>query len=100
MKTQTDDEWFTRFVPFERFLHFLVVSSFLLLVITGMPLKFYYTDWAKSIFSVLGGAETARTLHRFGAIITFLYFALHVSSLIGESVEGPEVDARSGDRQD
>lgn len=80
-EVQRDDEWFTRFVPFERFLHFLVVTSFLLLVITGMPLKFYYTDWAKTIFSVLGGAESARMLHRFGAIVTFLYFGLHVGSL-------------------
>jgi len=81
-EVQQDDEWFTRFAPFERFLHFLVVTSFLLLVITGMPLKFYYTDWAKMIFSVLGGAESARMLHRFGAIVTFLYFALHVGSLM------------------
>ena len=36
---KADDEWFTRFVPFERFLHFLVVTSFLLLVVTGMPLE-------------------------------------------------------------
>ena len=43
-------------MPFERFLHFLVVTSFLLLVITGMPLKFYYTDWAKAMFSIIGGA--------------------------------------------
>ena len=43
IQTQVDGEWFTRFSPFERFLHFLVVTSFLLLVITGMPLKFYYT---------------------------------------------------------
>ena len=57
-RPQTDDEWFTRFTPFERFLHFLVVTSFLLLVITGMPLKFYYTDWAKAIFNLIGGAET------------------------------------------
>jgi cytochrome b subunit of formate dehydrogenase len=88
VKTQTDDEWFTRFVPFERFLHFLVVSSFLLLVITGMPLKFYYTDWAKGLFNVIGGAETARALHRFGAIVTFLYFGLHVASLIGKAWKG------------
>jgi cytochrome b subunit of formate dehydrogenase len=88
IKTQTDEEWFTRFVPFERFLHFLVVSSFLLLVITGMPLKFYYTSWAKAIFSIFGGAETARTLHRFGALITFLYFTLHVSSLAGKMWRG------------
>jgi cytochrome b subunit of formate dehydrogenase len=88
IKTQVDDEWFTRFVPFERFLHFLVVTSFLLLVITGMPLKFYYTHWAKAIFAVIGGAETARTLHRFGAIVTFFYFGLHVSSLIGKAWKG------------
>jgi cytochrome b subunit of formate dehydrogenase len=88
IKTEADDEWFTRFVPFERLLHFLVVTSFLLLVITGMPLKFYYTDWAKALFNVIGGAESARALHRFGALVTFLYFGLHVASLAGRSWKG------------
>jgi len=86
--TQEDGEWFTRFVPFERFLHFLVVSSFLLLVVTGMPLKFYYTGWAKVIFSIIGGPETARILHRFGAVITFFYFGLHLTSLVGKAWKG------------
>jgi len=79
--SQSGGEWYTRFVPFERLLHFLVVTSFLLLVITGMPLKFYYTGWAKVMFQIIGGAETARALHRLGAIVTFLYFGLHVTSL-------------------
>jgi cytochrome b subunit of formate dehydrogenase len=82
IETQKGGEWFTRFTPYERFLHILVVTSFLLLVITGMPLKFYYTDWAKVMFSFLGGTDVARSLHHFGAIITFLYFGLHVSALI------------------
>ena len=86
--TQTGGEWFTRFVPFERLLHILVVSSFLLLVVTGMPLKFYYTGWAKFIFHVFGGPETARMLHRFGAIITFVYFTLHLTSLAGKAWKG------------
>ena len=86
--TQVDGEWFTRFVPFERFLHFMVVSSFLLLVITGMPLKFYYTGWAKAIFTIIGGPDNARMLHRFGAIITFIYFTLHLLSLIGKAWKG------------
>ncbi len=85
---QQGDDWYTRFPPFERFLHFLVVTSFLLLVITGMPLKFYYTDWAKVIFSVLGGAEVARTLHHFGALITFLYFGLHLFRLLVKAWQG------------
>ncbi|HEX5398499.1 MAG TPA: cytochrome c3 family protein [Verrucomicrobiae bacterium] len=88
IRTQVGDEWFTRFLPFERFLHLLVVSSFLLLVITGMPLKFSYTHWAKVIFDILGGPETARTLHRFGAIITFLYFGLHLASLTKKAWRG------------
>jgi cytochrome b subunit of formate dehydrogenase len=87
-QTQVGDEWFTRFEPFERFLHFLVVTSFLTLVVTGMPLKFYYTDWAKFIFSLIGGPETARMLHRLGALVTFLYFSLHLTSLVGKAWKG------------
>ncbi len=88
ISTQEGGEWFTRFAPFERFLHFLVVTSFLLLVITGMPLKFYYTDWAKALFQFIGGAETARAFHRLGAIVTFLYFGLHIASLLGKCWKG------------
>jgi cytochrome b subunit of formate dehydrogenase len=85
VEAQRGDEWFTRFVPFERFLHFLVVTSFLLLVLTGMPLKFYYTDWAKTLFSWMGGPDVARWLHHFGAVVTFLYFGLHLAALAGKS---------------
>jgi len=98
ISTQTGGEWFTRFAPIERFLHFLVVTSFLLLVITGMPLKFYYTNWAKTMFDVIGGAESARALHRFGAIVTFLYFGIHLVVLIGKAWKGRHRvrDSRTG----
>jgi hypothetical protein len=43
-------------------------------VITGMPLKFYYSDWAQDDLPPLGGAQVARTLHHFAAVITFVYF--------------------------
>jgi cytochrome b subunit of formate dehydrogenase len=85
IEAQRDDEWFTRFVPFERFLHFLVVTSFLLLVVTGMPLKFYYTDWAKALFAAMGGPDVARWLHHLGAVVTFLYFGLHLLQLGAKS---------------
>jgi len=83
--TQKGDEWFTRFTPFQRFQHILVVTSFLLLVITGMPLKFYYTDWAKTMFSLLGGTQSARALHHFGALVTFLYFGLHLAGVLSQA---------------
>ena len=88
IQVQQDDEWFTRFTPFERFLHLLVVTSFLLLVLTGMPLKFYYTDWAKTLFNLIGGPDTARVLHRFGAVVTFLYFGLHLAALAAKAWRG------------
>lgn len=59
-----------------------MMTSFLLLTLTGMPLKFYYPGWAKTIFHMVGGVEVARSLHRFGAIITFLYFGLHVVAMV------------------
>jgi len=82
IQTQIGDEWFTRFLPFERMLHFMLVTSFLLLVMTGMPLKFYYTDWAKTLFNVLGGAAVARTFHHFAAFILFVCFTLHCVEMI------------------
>jgi cytochrome b subunit of formate dehydrogenase/nitrate/TMAO reductase-like tetraheme cytochrome c subunit len=81
VETSQGDEWFTRFAPYDRFLHFLVVTSFLLLVITGMPLKFFESRWARVLFDLMGGPDVARSLHHFGAIITFLYFFLHLSAL-------------------
>jgi cytochrome b subunit of formate dehydrogenase len=80
-RTRADVQTITRFTPYERFLHVMVVTSFLLLVLTGMPLKFYYAPWARRIFAVLGGVEHARLLHRLGAIVTFGYFALHLVNL-------------------
>ena len=88
IRTQVGDEWFTRFQPFERFLHLLVVSSFLLLVITGMPLEFSSAHWARVIFDIIGGPDTARMLHRFGALVTFLYFGLHLVSLLTKAWRG------------
>lgn len=78
-----DAETYRRFNPFERFLHMLVVTSFLVLVLTGMPLKFYYMPWARTVFNLIGGPEAARVLHHLAALVTFLYFALHLTSLAG-----------------
>jgi thiosulfate reductase cytochrome b subunit len=81
-QVREDAEEYTRFTPLDRFLHALVISSFLLLVLTGMPLKFYYTDWAKALLAAMGGQAVAAVLHRLGAIITIFYFSVHVISVI------------------
>jgi thiosulfate reductase cytochrome b subunit len=82
IQARADTEEFVRFTPLDRFLHGLVIFSFLLLVMTGMPLKFYYTDWAQVLLSAMGGQAVASTLHRLGAIITGFYFSVHVASVL------------------
>ena len=56
----------------------MVIFSFLLLSLTGLPLKFADQAWAKVLIGFYGGAYNAGILHRIGALITFAYFAMAV----------------------
>jgi predicted CXXCH cytochrome family protein len=74
---------FVRFRPVDRFCHGLLVVSFLLLVATGMPLKFHHAAWAHAVFDAIGGVRVAGILHRIGAVMTLTYFVIHIVSMIG-----------------
>lgn len=70
-----------RLSMYNRGLHLLVMSSFFLLVLTGMPLHFSDAAWAQRMMRLLGGAPGAAWLHRLGAVITGLYAVLHLGNL-------------------
>ena len=70
-----------RFTPLQRASHVVAIVSFFGLVITGLPLRFAYTEWAHVLIRVVGGLEAARLLHRICAIITFVNFFVHIASL-------------------
>lgn len=65
---------YRRFRPVHITLHIFVVVSFLTLALTGLPLKFNYTSWGKTLMDYLGGVSSAGTIHRVAAIVTFGYF--------------------------
>jgi predicted CXXCH cytochrome family protein len=71
-----------RFTRQQQFTHVLVILSFLSLALTGMMLKFSHTGWAQFMAGVLGGAENAGFIHRVAAVMTFTYFALHLTGLV------------------
>ena len=78
-----------RFSNAQIWLHVSIVLSFLLLAITGLPLKFAVAPWAGKLMTVLGGAQTAGLLHRFAAIVTFGYFGVHLAMVLyGSFVKG------------
>jgi cytochrome b subunit of formate dehydrogenase len=65
---------YVRFRPVHICLHLLVIISFLGLSLTGLPLKFSNQEWARSLMSMIGGSAVAGQVHRFCALITFVYF--------------------------
>jgi cytochrome b subunit of formate dehydrogenase len=75
-----------RFNNTQMWLHVSIILSFLLLSVTGLPLKFAAAPWAPGLMTVLGGPEVASYLHRFAAIVTFGYFAVHLSMLFRDIV--------------
>lgn len=72
---------FRRFNRLSRMLHGMVIVSFLTLAVTGMTLKFSYLPWAQWLAHILGGFQSAGTLHRMGAGLTFFYFMRHLFDL-------------------
>jgi cytochrome b subunit of formate dehydrogenase len=75
-----------RFKTSQMWLHVSIILSFLLLAVTGLPLKFATAPWAPGLMRYLGGPEVASWLHRFAAIVTFGYFAVHLSMLFRDIV--------------
>jgi len=75
------NKYVLRFTPLNRTLHFFMIISFIILALTGMSLKFSYTEWAKILSAVFGGYKSAGYLHRFAAIIMMIVFTTHIVNL-------------------
>lgn len=76
-----DEKWVRRFTSTTILTHIVIVVSFLGLVGTGLPLKYHYTTWAKTLEALWGGTDVARYLHRVFALVTFGYAAYHLRTL-------------------
>lgn len=62
--------------------HITIVSSFLLLAATGLPLKFAGAPWASTVIAIFGGQQIAAWLHHMAGVVTFGYFAWHLGMLV------------------
>ena len=73
IKIKDGKKYFYRFTLNQRIQHLILAVSVVILVLTGMPLKFSETRWAQFLAPYLGGFETAGFLHRLAAVITFIW---------------------------
>ncbi len=71
-------KYYERFDAYSRFLHILVITSFISLAITGMIIKFSGIGIFQTLSDMLGGYEITGFIHRVAAVVTFLYFFLHI----------------------
>ena len=73
---------FLRFSLFQRVQHVALFVSFLLLAITGIPMRFPDVAWLSAVYHVVGGLPVARTIHRVAAVIMILDGLVHAGYLL------------------
>ena len=79
-------QYVRRFSSGNVWLHVVIMVTFLLLALTGLPLRFDDTDWAVQLITLMGGLESARIIHRIAAIGTFAYAAYHLGHIFMRAV--------------
>lgn len=71
-----------RFTLAQRIEHFVLIISFNVLAFTGLPQKYFYTEWAERIIRFMGGIERTRFIHRTFAVILLLEGAYHLIAVV------------------
>jgi cytochrome b subunit of formate dehydrogenase len=71
---------YDRFSRADRVQHAVMLVSFLVLTVTGLPQKFIFLDnrWLDSLIDALGGIEAVRVIHRLAAIALMIVTGFHV----------------------
>ena len=78
IRTINGKKYFYRFTVNQRIQHAILAVSVVVLVLTGMPLKFHDASWAPYLYSMFGGIHAAPIVHKiFGSILVIL-FIFHV----------------------
>jgi len=73
---------FVRFNLNARIEHILLISSFGMLCLTGLPQKFHDYGWAQALINGMGGIEVVQTMHHVFAWMMGIETVYHVFALI------------------
>jgi len=56
-----------RFDVHQRIQHFVLLTSFIILAVTGIPLIYRYTDWGMAFMEWMGGVQVVKGVHRWAS---------------------------------
>ena len=73
--------FYTRFSVGQRYLHGVVMATFIGLALTGMILRFSHSGWAEAFARALGGFSAVLFLHKFSAVLLTLAFLMHLGDV-------------------
>lgn len=76
----------TRFSVLERVEHFLAMTSFSLLVVTGLPQIWAHTSIGRSIIGAFGGIGPMRVIHRVTGVIFVVLLVVHVTQALVNAI--------------
>lgn len=82
----TQGEYIVRFDAHQRLQHFLMMSSFIVLALTGFPQKFADLGISQSFVNAMGGLETVRAIHRGAGFVMLSNCAYHLAYLLNRIV--------------
>ena len=85
-RSAASGQYIRRFYRKNMRMHVVIITTFMLLALTGLPLKFSGAPWAQTLVDALGGIETTRFLHRVAAIGTFGYMLVHIMDVFIRTV--------------
>ena len=71
-----------RFTGGQRIQHALLVVLFVILCLTGFPMKFPQASWAPVIYDLFGGIHIAPIIHRIAGVTLLTGFAVHVALIL------------------
>ncbi|MGB8476527.1 MAG: cytochrome b/b6 domain-containing protein [Candidatus Acidiferrum sp.] len=77
-QSDASTRYYSRFSVGQRYLHGLVMATFLGLAFTGMILRFSHTGWAGAFARGLGGFGAVLAFHKFCAVLLTLGFLIHL----------------------
>jgi len=78
LKKKAEEEEFQRFNLHFRIQHIMIFTSVIILILTGLPLKFPDFPASTGLISMIGGIQSSRLLHRIGAAILIASMIYHI----------------------
>ena len=76
-----EERFYIRFTSKQRVMHFIMLTSFFALALSGMALKFSFMGWAQVVTRVLGGYASMGNLHRWAAVVLICLFVYHLRDI-------------------